>query len=197
MTRPAVGLVTLLALAGCSPLAPRPDRTRYYTLAAVADAPGPGVRHDVGMVGLGPVELAGYLDRAELVSRVEPNRVAYSPTARWAAPLRAQIPEVLALDLARRLGADQVLTFPWAAAPAPRYVVDVDIPVFERAPDGTVTLVATWQLRDRVGGARRDGNEVVINERAAAATDAAAVAAMSRALDGLAARLAAAIGGQP
>src|SRR4029077_11154982 len=93
-------------------------------------------------------ELPGYLDRSELVTRVEPNRVEYSGVARWAAPLRASVPRVLARDLMLLLGTEQVVVFPWFGSVVPRHAVAITVSAFERRADGSATLAATWVLRD-------------------------------------------------
>src|SRR4029077_20509436 len=72
----AAGLGALL-LGACSLLAPR-DRSRFYVLTPLAvtdptsSATPPGRRM---ALGLGPVNVPSYLDRPEIVTRVNPNEL--------------------------------------------------------------------------------------------------------------------------
>src|SRR5262249_35892325 len=147
-TRVALATLALL-LAGCSTiLDPRPDRSRFYTLTPLAEGDAEaGAPLRGGVVGLGPIELPAYLDRREVVTRVEPNRLTYSGVARWAGGVRTSFAQVLARDLGVLLGTDQVLTFPWFIALQPQYVVEMRVTRFERGSDDGAELAAAWILR--------------------------------------------------
>src|SRR5262249_18835193 len=103
-----IGLAVSI-LAGCSSvLAPRPDPSRFFALTAETGASSEGTAQNVAAAGgltygVGPVSIPDYLDRNEICMRLSASELAYSPTDRWAAPLRVSIPTVLAQDLARQL----------------------------------------------------------------------------------------------
>jgi uncharacterized protein len=160
-------------LAGCSSvLAPQPDRSRFFALSAEPRASSEGSAQDVSAAagltyGVGPVRIPDYLDRNEICTRLSASELAYSPTDRWAAPLRTSILTVLAQDLARQLRRGQVVIYPW---PGERvdYQIDVDVLRFEANADGKSYLMARWVVRK---GA--DGRAVVMVRDSSYAQDAA------------------------
>ena len=84
-------LIVCFSTIGCSVLAPQPDRSRFFNLAAMSAISGdrdaayaPSAAAPAVMYGLGPIELPAYLDRNELATRVSPTEVTYSTTERWA-----------------------------------------------------------------------------------------------------------------
>ena len=93
MTHRLIALAAALLLASSLPgcfLRPRPDRTRYYTLASSNAEVPMQVASDL-IVGLGPVSLPGYLGRPSLVTRLDVTRIEYAELARWAEPLRQAV----------------------------------------------------------------------------------------------------------
>ena len=75
MTRKNVK-ATLIALAcafaaGCSPLAPQPDRSKFFILSPLTDALVPlstsagGTTNSPATVGIGPIDFPDYLRRLE------------------------------------------------------------------------------------------------------------------------------------
>ncbi|HVN63522.1 MAG TPA: ABC-type transport auxiliary lipoprotein family protein, partial [Candidatus Binataceae bacterium] len=68
-------------IAGCSSLlAPRPDPTKFYVLTPASETTAPAPQSSAGefVLGLGPIKLPAYLDRAEVVTRAVPNRLDLS-----------------------------------------------------------------------------------------------------------------------
>jgi len=177
-------LVAIVALAACSPLGPRRDPTRFYMLAPASPAATPSAPVAV-TIGLGPIGLPSYLARPELAIRVGPNQIAYSRVDRWAEPLATNIAHVLARALETELGASEVTTLPSFGAPRLDYTVDVDMRRFDCDGDGTATLAAFWAIHDGRSRAVLAARETSLTEGATASGTAAAVAALSRALEGL------------
>lgn len=181
-------LLLALALVGCSFLVPRQDPTRFYVLTTTAkEGAGPAT----GLViGLGPVTVPPYLDRPEIMTRVAENELRPSPVDRWAAPVGTQIQRTLAHDLTALLGLDRVVLHPWYSSADFAAVVEVDVYRFEIGSDGKALLVARWRVRPPKGGLR--SHTFVTTESTGGGTEAA-VGAMSRAVEGLATEIAAAI----
>lgn len=183
---------TLLALAlpGCGLLLAKPDPTRFYVLAAVADATAPpgGLA-----VGLGPIVLPTYLQRPELATRVGANEVRFREFDRWAGSLPAQVGTVLGEDLRRVLGADRVVLFPWYSGTALDLVVELQVFRFEPDQDGQVHLLGHWRLRDATHAKDVGAADVDLSEKMAAAGPDGEVAALSRALAQLARQIADAV----
>lgn len=174
--------VLALALAACSPLAPRPNPSRFFVLTALATADGGGPALGGVTVGVGPVVLPAYLQRPQIATRVGPNQVAYAEYTRWAQPLETGMSRVLVQDLALLLDPAQVAAFPWLGSPAPTYSVEVEVRQFEQGTDGTVKLAARWSIRDGQTKALLSVRETTASEAAAGEDPATAVAALSRTL---------------
>jgi hypothetical protein len=188
-------LVGASVLAGaCSVLAPRPDPSRYFVLTALAENErSDGTPLDGVALGLGPIGLPAYLQRAGIATRVGPNRVEFSEVARWAEPLDASFGRVVAENLSRLLGSDRIVMYPWFDATRPDYTVQIDVLRFERGSDGVAELAARWLIKDGTSRALLEDREASLREPVAGTDTEAAVAALSRAVAELSRELASAI----
>jgi len=183
-------LIGLVGLAACAETQP----TRFYTLAPVLDAGTAAATQGGLVVGVGPVTLPAYLERSQIVTRSGPNRAELAEFDSWIEPLDSMVPRVLAEDLARLLGTDDVLTLPARRAMPLDYQVEIEILRLDADPAGNAVLDARWRVFDRnddpVGGDR-----TTVREDVAQPGDYRALAAaMSRALGTLARDIAAVIG---
>jgi uncharacterized lipoprotein YmbA len=114
----------------------------FYVLNPEGPAPaGGGVA-----IGVGPVSLAGYLDRANLVFQESGNRMAIAESHRWAGDLEENIARVTAANLGRRLGTGNVRTYPWGSDGDLRYQVTLDIRQLHGTADGDAVLEAAWRV---------------------------------------------------
>src|SRR5262249_21539005 len=86
--------------------------TRFYVLAPVDGVTVAGDRPLA--VGIGPVSLAGYLDRPQIVTRPAADKIDLGEFDQWGEPLRDGITRVLAEDLSRQLPGAKISTFPGA-----------------------------------------------------------------------------------
>ncbi len=179
------------AVAGCGFLTPRKDPTRFYVLSPLAEPTAAGPR---GLsLGLGPITVPAYLQRAELATRVGVNEVRYREFDRWAGSLPAQVGTVLAEDLRRVLGADRIVLYPWYSGTALDVIVELQIFRFEPDKDGLVHLLAHWRMRDPVHATDLRAADVDITEKTASADADGAVAGLSGALAQLAGQVADAV----
>jgi uncharacterized lipoprotein YmbA len=180
MRRSLTGMITLCAalflLVGCS----RSPRITYYALNAVA-TPAESAAPAIESVAIGPVTLPEMLDRPMLVVRTTANRLDILEFYRWAAPLKNEIPRVIAADLTLLLNQARVSTYPQNADLAADYRIVIDIQRFEMTAGEGVALDALWSVRRADGGTAKTGRSV-ISESAGAAGYDALVAAQSRAL---------------
>ncbi len=132
----------LLLLAGCG------SAEKFYRLSAEAPATTGGAALSLGV---GPVTLPSYVDRAELVYQSGPNEFAVPTNARWAGSLRDNITQVLAADLGRLLGGRELLAYPWPAGSPPGTEVAIDIRQFHGISGNDAVLDFSWQLLGRNG----------------------------------------------
>ena len=175
------------ALAGCGG-GPQPA---IYVLGEPA-APTPAVTSEVGLpvVLVKPVEVPEYLDTTDLQER-RGGEMIPSRTGRWGERLSVGITGALAAALAPRLPRMAVTVPPPVERPALQVFVDVE--EFEPRTEGPVIFVSRWTVMD--GTARRAvmSERTSLIEPVAGTGDAERVAAMTNAIDRLAARIAAAI----
>lgn len=179
-------LILLVAslLAACS----QPNKS-FYMLTASGPVPSGG---GVG-IGVGPVSLAEYLDRPNLVTQEAPNQLAVAEDHRWAGDLSAGIARVVAANLGRDLKSGNVRTYPWQRDDEVRYQVTLDVRQLHSESDGYAVIEAGWrvyQLPERTLKASK-----TFTEREALESDGynASVAAQSRLIGRLSDSIAASI----
>ena len=119
------------------------------------------------------------VDRPQLVLRSSVNRVEIAEQARWAAPLKSEIPRVIADHLTRLLDGARTSTSAQRATGVPDYRVLLDVQRFESAPHESATIQALWEVRGRTG-APLTGRSLVTESSGAGYDEL--VAAHSRAL---------------
>jgi uncharacterized lipoprotein YmbA len=177
-------LVSALLLGACA--GPAPQESYYVLSAPPAAATGATPR-----VLVGAVSVPESVDRTAMVIRVGPNKVDIDDANRWAEPLKAALPRVLAENLRRELGSTNVYSGRQAATPTPDFRVGVDVQRFDSSLDEGATLDALWTVTPATGPAR--SGQTVAKERAATRDAAGIAAAHSKAVEALARDIAAAI----
>lgn len=129
-------LALIASLASCA--APK----SFYVLNAEGPAPSGG---GVG-IGVGPVSVAGYLDRANLVFQESGNRMSVAEDHRWAGDLQENIARVMASNLGRKMGTGNVRTYPWGSDSELRYQISLDIRQLHATSDGDAVIDAAWRV---------------------------------------------------
>ena len=128
-------LVGLLAV-GCS------STKSFYFLTADGPAPSGSGRG----IGVGPVSLAEYIDRPNLVIQDGPNSMAVSEDNRWAGDLSASVARVTATNLGRRLHTGNVRVYPWQRDEEISQQVTIDIVQLHGGANGNAVLEAVWRV---------------------------------------------------
>jgi len=139
-------------LTGCGALAPQPDPSRYFTLAALARSEEAGTKEATSgadaLLGIGPIKFPGYLDRPELVTRSSPNRFEVAENDRWAEPLDENFVRVLSRNLAALMRTDRIALYPWAVDRRPARQVEIEVLRFEANASHEAQLSARWTIID-------------------------------------------------
>ncbi|MFM0209548.1 PqiC family protein [Paraburkholderia sediminicola] len=148
-------LMMLTVFAGCA----TSPASRFYTLSAV-QAVGQPQRADPILIAIDPVTVPELVDRPQIVSGLDANRVSIDEFARWAEPLKSQISRVLAADLAQRIPGAIVSSYP-QRVDENACRVSVDVQTFDSSADGTVTLAVIWSVRQPKREERISGRTVV------------------------------------
>lgn len=129
-------LLPILLLASCA------EPKSFYVLSAEGPPPAGG-----GMgVGVGPVSIAGYIDRPNLVFQETGNRMAVAESHRWAGDLEENIARVTANNLGRRLGTGNVRVYPWGSDSELRYQISLDIRQLHGTDNGEAVIDAAWRV---------------------------------------------------
>jgi uncharacterized lipoprotein YmbA len=134
--------IVLLAPAGCIG---NNEPTRLYVLTATTDKPASTSPTGIA-VGIGPVTLPRYLDRPQIVTRVEANSLDQANFDQWGGDLTDNITRVLATNLSNLLATDRVSLFPWQDGAPVDYQVTLNISRFEQDKDGNAVLNVFWSI---------------------------------------------------
>jgi uncharacterized lipoprotein YmbA len=153
-------------------------------------APSPGVVSSVGVpvIELRQVSVPDDQDSTDIVRRKGANGVVASPTGQWNVRLSVGVTYALASDLRRRLPGLIIETRP-ASTPSGKIIVDVER--FDIATNGVCSLTAHWRVIAKNAKAPAVSEEGTFVESSGGADDAGAAAAMTLAIDELAAHVAA------
>lgn len=183
---------SLILATGCS----RSPTPRFYTLHSLTD-PGtekPGTTGDSGVaIGLGPIELPEYLNRPQIVTRVNPNEVEFAEFHRWAASLKDGFSSTLARNLSNLLATDRVAAYPWTSKTPVDVQVKIDVIRFDGLLGKSVVLETAWTLlgKDQTKPLLSRGS--VVSEKVEQNGYEGLVQAQSRAIAGLSREIAEAI----
>ncbi len=182
--QPSVAVLLALLPAACGSPA-----TQFYELMPVgpATAAAGGTACLPGPLTVQHVTLPATLDRSSIVRAAGPDRLDISGEHRWAAPLDGMVQSVLAEDLRTRLpGASVALP----GDPAPKGSVGLAVTIWRFLPDagGRTALMADWTTNAGAGAGPVHSETVAADGPPGVAQ---AATGMSRALGGLADRIAA------
>lgn len=186
--RCVIAVLVTVAAAACMSLGPAGSQdTRYYLLEPVSAPDGPKTAPALSadtVIGVGPVTLASYLDRPQIVTRLRGNRIRVDEFNRWGEPLRDAVTRVLMDNMSLMAGDQRVVAFPWKRSQKITVQVLVSVSGFEADADGAVTLRARWQLL--AGDGERLGERRTEITRASGSDYGQVAAAMSSLLSDLA-----------
>jgi len=168
--------------------------SQFYMLDALDPPSESAALSSEGLyLGVGPIKLPDYLDRPQIVTRPDPNRVDMNEFRRWAGSLQGNFQRVLARNLGILLGSRNVAEYPWDDPFDPDYRLVIDVYRFDGNLGGEVWLEARWSLtgRDRIRLLR--GGQTSIREPVVGEDYHSLVAAESKALEALSREIAAAL----
>ena len=180
------------AVGGCANSPP----SDFFVLTPMTEAvelpsgPPPGEGFSLG---IGPVKIPDYLNRAQIVTRAGPNRLDVNEFNRWGGSFATNLASVLAQNLSAILGTDDVFIFPADEAMDPRYRVVLSILQFDGALGENVVLDARWTITGPRRSNQLDTGRSVVRQATSSNTYEAYVAAQSQALETLSRELAAKI----
>lgn len=141
-------IIVLLCLvaSGCQ----QSPRKNYYLLSATPTAQQSDANQNntiTHTIGLGPIELADYLERSHMVRNRDANRLQVTDVDHWGEPLEKGIARVLAINLMNHDSARLVEQFPWRSDATPHFSVRLSIYDLQLM-NGTAAMNASWKLID-------------------------------------------------
>ena len=188
-------LAACISLTGCfGLLKPAKSIDRRFVLSPLSAPSEPKVNPAAPVLGVGRVQLPGYLLNTSMAVRKGSNEVEYLPTVLWAERLDSGIQRVVAANLATLLATDQIRLSSWSnrEVNAELYIA---VERLDLDTDGRGTLVARWRILSP-GGEKllRAGEGRFTHQGASPGSDpAAAVATLSGLVEDLSRQLASAI----
>lgn len=186
LTRITTLVCVLAVLSACGTTPP----TNFYVLSPSAGAAPGSTAAGETIVGVGPVEVAAYLDRSQIVIREETNRVDLADFHQWAEPIGDNIATVLAENLSALVPQIHPIVRPWSDVPTD-FQVPVKILRFDSDPQGRIVLRSSWGIVDRRNHEYRVLRESRIEKQAAGAGFEDITAGMSEVLQTLSEEIAA------
>lgn len=135
-------LLLILTMAGFLSACSAPGK-QFYILTA--EAPTSHKSSKIG-IGVGPITIASYLDRPNLVFQQKDNQLIIAESHRWAGNLEDHINRALATNLGRLMGTPHVRTYPWQGDEGLRYQITIDIDTLHANAEGDAVIEAKWRV---------------------------------------------------
>ena len=137
-----IGLCSLIAACQHSP-----KKNYYYLSSQVAEKSESQNNNDLALqlIGIGPVEVADYLNRSQIIDNQTDNTLNMSENAYWAEPLDKSIARVISLNLTQLNNSRSFVNFPWRNDSKPKYSLRVRVDNLARS-GSNATINATWEL---------------------------------------------------
>lgn len=184
------GLAALLS--GCAVLETKSDPSRFYVLESPASAPtsASDAKPWPFALAVARVSLPDYLDRPQVVTRTDANRVTFSEFHRWPESLDRGVTRVFSDTLSGYLRAARVAREPSLDVYRDGVLIQVDALRFDGELGGEVLLRARWRaIAIHSGEVLTSGEHTVSAPTSGGTYDAYAVA-MTEALDRFSAEVA-------
>jgi len=92
------------------------------------------------------VKIPGYIDKPEIVTRINQNQLFQAEFHRWAEPLSGNISDVIAQNLSSQLTQDWILTYPRVTTSNINYYLILKVNQFDVDSVGLSILNVTWGI---------------------------------------------------
>ncbi|MBW2603705.1 MAG: membrane integrity-associated transporter subunit PqiC [Deltaproteobacteria bacterium] len=157
--------------------------TKFYILSPLA-SPVVEKQNEKGekckTIGVGPLHLPAYLDRPQIVTRVNPNELKLAELDNWAEPLKDNVTRVLVENISQLLCTRAVVIFPWKKSSHIDYQIDIKIVWMDGKLGEKAILITQWVIIDGSGKSVLLTKKSQYTETVTESTYSAFVAAHSR-----------------
>lgn len=99
------------------------------------------------VVGLGPIHMPDYLNRPQLVIAESDHQYRFDDEVRWGEHLEQNVSRVLAAQILRMPGVDQVLRYPWSQRQRIDVQISLDVLSLHHQQGQGTRMKAQWQIR--------------------------------------------------
>lgn len=144
-----VGGLALVSAGACS-IKSETAPSRFYMLRALPTDASSSSSATQGAEGpvlvLGPVTIAAYLDRPQIVTRGSGREVKLSEFERWAGPLKDNVEAVIANNLSVLVPTERISVYPAMLPPDVDLRIAVEVLRFDGSLGGEAVLEARWSL---------------------------------------------------
>ncbi|AOB32244.1 hypothetical protein AKI39_18250 [Bordetella sp. H567] len=188
--------ILAVSMSGCA----NSPQAKFYTLN-VRSQPDAARQERVSTtapvrIAIASVTVPDLIDRPQIVARIDATQVGINEFERWAEPLKGQIAQVIAADLAQLVPGALVSSDPSWGEDMSTIRVSVDVQSFESVPGGNASIAVLWAVRPPQEGEIVRGRSTVQESTGGQGYDAL-VDAHSRALAAVSSDIARAIGAMP
>jgi uncharacterized lipoprotein YmbA len=130
----------------------RSQPARFYVLSSTIQEEASSAQaqdlKDIS-IGIGPVELADYMLRPQILTYERAGKLEYAEFDRWAEPLDDNFARVIAQNLSLLIPTEQIFIFPFRGTARVKYQLVFEILRFSKGADGQVTLIVLWSVYDQ------------------------------------------------
>lgn len=142
-----VSCIVILSLLtnGCTSVS-RP--ANFYLLMPTVDKSNNSLSDKSWIIGVGPIQLADHLQRKQIVSRSNNNKLQIEEFERWAGELDDNISYVITENLNTLINTRAILSYPWTDTINLDYQIEVNITFFTVDENNNVKLIASWSIID-------------------------------------------------
>jgi len=144
-------LIFAISLTGCFGTS---SPTKHYSLIPSEHLPST-VENVKNRISVGPVELAQYLRRDEIVTRKDGHEIVLADFDHWAEPLENSIARRLADSIETSMPGRDTIAFPNMGSNEGDLNVALNVERFEQASSGEITMVVLWSV------SRTDGKNLI------------------------------------
>jgi uncharacterized lipoprotein YmbA len=137
-------LLAAIFLGGCV----RSPEPKFYALTPAQDQYSAWRSNSApnAVIGIGPVKLADYLDRSQIVTRTGNNQLLKSEFNRWVGSFKDNFINVLADDIGFLLSDQQIYLYPWRNSVSIDYQITVEVVRCDGRLGDAAVLVARWSI---------------------------------------------------
>lgn len=142
-----VGGLALVSAGACS-IKSETAPSHFYMLRSLPTDASSSATQGAGgpVLVLGPVRVASYLDRPQIVTKGSGNEVKLSEFERWAEPLKDNVKAVLASNLSVLVPTERISFYPARLPPDVDLRIAVEVLRFDGSLGGDAVLEARWSL---------------------------------------------------